>query len=366
MSERGSSMDVEDVLSSIRRLVSEEAKGAVAPGESAVDPEPAGNSPLTQPDPGPVEDPVAPDAATTHAANPPSNATIPQPGEGEKAGIAPGAAMSFRHQAAQSRAAAEQKLVLTAALRVGDRPDDGNTGPEIPADTPENEPVPDREGQRRPHLRSVESWSPSEGINETATPEQSVAPEKSPGPDAAEAAPDPESTDSLFERAKFAMMAAKEAGNQRPAFVFEPENGAPPETATEEPETPAEVTQTASGEMPKDPEPPAAPEQAIWVNPAREEQVDNGDPEPVAGIPADADAQDREAQDADAPSVDEPTSINFVEEEESILDEDTLRDMVSEMVRSELQGELGDRITRNVRKLVRREIQRALASREFE
>lgn len=53
-------------------------------------------------------------------------------------------------------------------------------------------------------------------------------------------------------------------------------------------------------------------------------------------------------------------------DDDSFLDEETLREMVSEMVRSELQGELGDRITRNVRKLVRREIHRALASRDFE
>jgi len=53
-------------------------------------------------------------------------------------------------------------------------------------------------------------------------------------------------------------------------------------------------------------------------------------------------------------------------ENDTFLDEETLREMVSDMVRSELQGELGDRITRNVRKLVRREIHRALASRDFE
>ncbi len=49
-------------------------------------------------------------------------------------------------------------------------------------------------------------------------------------------------------------------------------------------------------------------------------------------------------------------------EEPVLLDEDMLRDMVSEIVRQELQGALGERITRNVRKLVRREIHRALAS----
>ena len=47
------------------------------------------------------------------------------------------------------------------------------------------------------------------------------------------------------------------------------------------------------------------------------------------------------------------------------LDEEQLRDMVAEIVREELQGELGERITRNVRKLVRREINRALAGQDL-
>ena len=55
-----------------------------------------------------------------------------------------------------------------------------------------------------------------------------------------------------------------------------------------------------------------------------------------------------------------------IEEEvaEAVLDEDMLRDLVGEIVRQELQGPLGERITRNVRKLVRREINRALSSRQ--
>ncbi len=48
------------------------------------------------------------------------------------------------------------------------------------------------------------------------------------------------------------------------------------------------------------------------------------------------------------------------------LDEETLRDLVAEIVREELQGALGEKITRNVRKLVRREIHRALASQEID
>lgn len=48
------------------------------------------------------------------------------------------------------------------------------------------------------------------------------------------------------------------------------------------------------------------------------------------------------------------------------IDEDTLREMVVDIVREELQGALGERITRNVRRLVRREIHRALASQELD
>lgn len=53
-------------------------------------------------------------------------------------------------------------------------------------------------------------------------------------------------------------------------------------------------------------------------------------------------------------------------DDSQLLDEDALRDLVSEIVRAELQGALGERITRNVRKLVRREIHRALTAQELE
>lgn len=48
------------------------------------------------------------------------------------------------------------------------------------------------------------------------------------------------------------------------------------------------------------------------------------------------------------------------------LDEEALRELVAEIVRQELQGVLGERITRNVRKLVRREIHRVLMSQDFD
>ena len=47
------------------------------------------------------------------------------------------------------------------------------------------------------------------------------------------------------------------------------------------------------------------------------------------------------------------------------LDEAALRDVVRSMIRDELQGPLGERITRSVRKLVRAEVNRALVARDI-
>lgn len=74
-----------------------------------------------------------------------------------------------------------------------------------------------------------------------------------------------------------------------------------------------------------------------------------------------------EADEAPAEATSETAEENVFEDDLSeVFDEEMLRDLVSEFVRKELQGELGERITRNVRKLVRREINRALAARDFD
>jgi hypothetical protein len=50
---------------------------------------------------------------------------------------------------------------------------------------------------------------------------------------------------------------------------------------------------------------------------------------------------------------------------EADIDDEALRELISHLVRAELQGELGEKITRNVRKLVRREIHRVLLTHDF-
>ncbi|MEX0312039.1 MAG: hypothetical protein AB3N17_17525 [Tateyamaria sp.] len=79
------------------------------------------------------------------------------------------------------------------------------------------------------------------------------------------------------------------------------------------------------------------------------------------------DAEEPEDDEAFDPHEDsEADDAQVFASDEDVLDEDALRDLVSDIVREELQGALGERITRNVRKLVRREIHRALAAQDLE
>ena len=72
-----------------------------------------------------------------------------------------------------------------------------------------------------------------------------------------------------------------------------------------------------------------------------------------------------EVHEPDAAPEQEKVNAGFATDDQ-VMDEEALRDLVSEIVRAELQGALGERITRNVRKLVRREIHRALTAQEME
>jgi hypothetical protein len=80
-----------------------------------------------------------------------------------------------------------------------------------------------------------------------------------------------------------------------------------------------------------------------------------------------ADHTAKRGADAESESESEDSVAGFdIFADEALLDEEALREMVAQIVRQELQGVLGERITRNVRRLVRREIQRAMAVRELD
>lgn len=67
-------------------------------------------------------------------------------------------------------------------------------------------------------------------------------------------------------------------------------------------------------------------------------------------------------------SPDTETSEDLAAAETAVppMDEDKLRELVADVVRQELRGALGERITRNMRKMVRREIYRTVSSRDLE
>ena len=450
MSDPVSSMDVEDVLSSIRRLVSEEAKGTDQPGNVAKDIHAAAESA--------VEDAIAqlsegsarPNKAQA-VGQPPSNEFVAQTSEQDEPKV------SFRHKSSANERAGDQRLVLTSAFRVttpepapdpaplGESelggaddadadsvsnlaPLSGSTDPvDIPASAeqvPETEnnptafplraenPDPAETSQAEegaplatpirpvrplhPHLRSV---SEEDGTAENAPEiDASEAAANSDTPDLRRADDAPasehhvviEPEDTLFERARQAMETAKGTSDPLPAYVFEAaqrpgDNAESPHEPTSDFLSSLRASLRVDQTDQHNPKHADAPASGISDTAEHNVQAPEGSSDPVeaedvahdaekaaspfrmSGGAFDAAATDSEVTEAEPEEFEEsePSTINFAEED-SIIDEETLRDIVSEMVREELQGELGDRITRNVRKLVRREIQRALATREFE
>ena len=104
---------------------------------------------------------------------------------------------------------------------------------------------------------------------------------------------------------------------------------------------------------------------------AWEDDVDldaNGAPIPDAPVQVDeAPAVEELDQTPEADHADEAKpAMAGLSADDQLLDEEALHALVSEIVRAELQGALGERITRNVRKLVRREIHRAMTAQDLE
>ncbi len=107
--------------------------------------------------------------------------------------------------------------------------------------------------------------------------------------------------------------------------------------------------------------------QGAWADRGEENRTfrfGEGRPEQDADADANADADvgddGAEGNDGDDDASDDMAEL--FRGEDPVLDEAALREMITDIVRQELQGNLGERITRNVRKLVRREIHRAMAS----
>ena len=146
-----------------------------------------------------------------------------------------------------------------------------------------------------------------------------------------------------------------------PAEVLDTADPHPPETDQSEP-----ASQSLSEKI-------AALEKLVGkrsddFEPAEEGVDEFVSAQPVAMAWEDTDTppEPEEPNDAEPADEAEGTSPRSFQGEDDIFDEESLRELVSDIVREELQGALGERITRNVRKLVRREIHRALAAQELD
>ncbi|MEM7522010.1 MAG: hypothetical protein AAF307_13385 [Pseudomonadota bacterium] len=130
-----------------------------------------------------------------------------------------------------------------------------------------------------------------------------------------------------------------------------------------------EVSQIEAAPAPDEVEPTSAPDLSETPASEVEEFLDGVSPGPSHQAEAATPHEVAAAAVAPAPALmaeAAPSDGIDLTDQEQLIDEDALRDLVSEIVRAELQGALGERITRNVRKLVRREIHRALTAQELE
>ncbi len=405
MSDPMTRTDIEDVLSSIRRLVSEEARpepplrapGAMfrAADPSAIEPKLTGRLVLTPalrvadvpdaandgldatarlPSKGPVlsEGPVSSGGPVSSEAPVPADAALAEPAlpEGDAAdraqslseqigGVAIEATIAELESAVAARveqwdpdgteAAVEDENHLDAfvgPVRFVHRGTGHATAPEDPNRAPRVAPARLMPESRR---RTVE---PSAG----EAPSNSAA---HAGPKARAASIS--AVDALAET----LAQCAEAADA----LSEPQEAQDAQDATAAPafHSGRGVTVTTGGDDAHDTQPAPESEAAAidWEDSVPDEALDLGEDSIPQSAFADLETQidpqiDLESKDEPAPGGAE------ADPEGAFLDEEALRDIVREMIRQELQGSLGERITRSVRKLVRAEINRAFASRDFE
>lgn len=122
----------------------------------------------------------------------------------------------------------------------------------------------------------------------------------------------------------------------------------------------------AEDDLPQAPRSEQSQPTEAWPDPSQPDAVaaahaaDGPDPDTVTDQPEPAATQDIPPQRMPTEIIDaDGTPL-------AVLDEAALQDIVRQMIREELQGDLGERITRNVRKLVRAEINRALMARDLD
>lgn len=355
MSETGRKMDVEDVLSSIRRLVSEEARGdedaPQAMGNAVEDVEqpteikseklvltPSLRVPEDEPKGPPTSDleqRIADIETLVNAdADTPASTVETREATSDPAAMMSALNLSMREfTPAEPGQSANQAEAPVAVEPLNDLAVDAESGPDLEPTAPE---IAESEQETNPFHEADDAADDSADFPADGPFQHDFDAETPPAPIFAEA-PEVDPDD-----------AAVEIDEAEAMEQDDPETAAGFLNVEDELEDPEVEEPTSFDEPMLRPEPPL-----------RAPVIDRHAETP--------DTADEPPQVAPVPPVSFEESIDFTASDRGgLVDEDMLREIVSEMVRSELQGELGDRITRNVRKLVRREIHRALASRDFE
>ena len=325
MSEPMSSGEIEDVLSSIRRLVSEDLR-PVSKGTGAAKPAipEAGKLLLT---------PALRVVSTQEAA--------------PKA--APAAPKAEKPLEAVEESLIEETLELSAPdLSADDRDARASLAPGAASNAaPKTAPktAPGAASRVRADAPADEDWLPESNEDEAAFPGWAAAPQGGAKAGAAEAPSD--ITRVVSEIA---------AGVADAEDDWEPETGDSPvaSMAWQAPEWVEEAELVEESQAAKKALSDQAEAAAVAEIAARAAQ-------------AEAEAQAKAKAEATKPAAsDSAPEEDIFAEDEGYFDETVLRDLVRDLIREELSGTLGERITRNVRKLVRAEINRALTARDFD
>lgn len=161
-------------------------------------------------------------------------------------------------------------------------------------------------------------------------------------------------------------LGVEEPAAEEDTLEWEDHEADSPAQEPEQTEVEAEADQPAAGPEATDPAPAERamfrhrPEDGAAQATAEDKDWNGTLYEAAARAGADVAAQQETGPD------DQAGSFDFLGGDDAVLDEEALRELVADIVRQELQGALGERITRNVRKLVRREIHRALSAQDFD
>lgn len=373
-----SANEIEDVLSSIRRLVSE-GQASVAPSRLVLTPAQR----VVEPD-----DPWAPvpDAATAPDATAPV-AGAADPAWGLEDRLSDWGEIESSGQEAVEEALAERSVAVppgpaeaigAVAALSGEAEDDGQDQPAFEAETGDTN-WPDAGATRTLRDLALVRGHPVQDAGAEPEGPAEVPEQGREGLAVVGEGDAPQHDDAVADAARVAeppetMPAEDSADDGAPLDATTPQGEAAEAVSGEveaadmaeaKPAAEAETMADAQGVAEAEVAAEASAEVGAEAPPRMFSRPIRRNPEPVAG--ADADRDMDEDDDLDVEDLgDDPQPFSFPETEDGILDEETLRQIVADVVRAELQGVLGQRITRNVRKMVRREVRLALAAQELE